>query len=74
MRSPPVCSFFLYLCLILLGLVPGVSGVQGSVLMVYNNCGPGAVCDGSAGHGRWGCSNKVVLVPCETVVQTILSY
>ena len=55
-------------------LVPCVAVVQGSVFIVYNNCGPGAVCDGSAGHGRWGCSNKVVLVPCETVVQTILSY
>ena len=54
--------------------MPCVAVVQGSVFMVYNNCGPGAVCDGSAGHGRWGCSNKVVLVPCETVVQTILSY
>ena len=28
-----------------------VAVVQGSVLLVYNNFGPGAVCDGSAGHG-----------------------
>ena len=36
--------------------MPCVAVVQGSVFMVYNNCGPhpGAVCDGSAGHGRWG--------------------
>ena len=33
--------------------------VLGSVFMVYNNCGPGTVCDGSVGLGRWGCSMKV---------------